>query len=112
MGNLESVLWYLLGGTRGGPLRARILRLLRERPLNRNQLAKRLDVDYKTVQHHLEVMNENKVVHSSGDEYGAVYLPTPAMRDSWDTFETIVDQLDDLEDDPLPGDDDAPGGSD
>jgi DNA-binding transcriptional ArsR family regulator len=93
MGNLESVLWYLLGGTRGGPLRARILRLLRERPLNRNQLAKRLDVDYKTVQHHLEVMNENKVVHSSGDEYGAVYLPSEQCRTNWETVEEVLDTV-------------------
>lgn len=90
MTDLRGTLWYLLGGTRGGPLRIRILEVLRERPLNTNQLAERLDVDYKTAQHHLEVLEENGVVEPSGDEYGAVFLPTATMGESWDLFEEIV----------------------
>jgi DNA-binding transcriptional ArsR family regulator len=97
MAKLRRVLWYLLGGTRGGPLRIRILELLRERPYNTNQLAEHLDVDYKTVQHHLEVLEENEVVTPSGDEYGAVFLPTPAMEETWDVFEEIAGKVGDEE---------------
>jgi len=99
MANLERVLWYLLGGTRGGPLRIRILRLLRERPYNTNQLADKLDVDYKTVQHHLEVLEENEVVVPSGEDYGVVFFPTNAMDESWGTFEEIASQIDEDGDD-------------
>src|SRR5215470_13456276 len=53
---LKRLLWYLLGGTRGGPTRAEVLRILRERPLNANQLAETMRVDYKTIQHHLGVL--------------------------------------------------------
>ncbi len=42
---LKRLLWYLLGGTRGGPTRAEILKTLRDRPLNANQLAEALRVD-------------------------------------------------------------------
>lgn len=90
---MEGVLWYVLSGTRGGPNRVRILRSLEERPRNANQLAEDLDLDYKTVRHHLEVLVENGVVTSSGDEYGAVYLPTDRVRKNWDLVEEIAEEV-------------------
>ena len=90
---MEAVLWYVLTGTRGGANRARILRALDERPRNANQLAEDLDLDYKTVRHHLDVLVENGVLEGSGDEYGAVYLPTARARDHWGVIEEIIDQV-------------------
>lgn len=89
---MEAALWYVLTGTRGGANRVRILRALDKRPRNANQLAEDLDLDYKTVRHHLEVLADNNVVRDSGDDYGAVYLPTEQARVHWDTVEEIVDQ--------------------
>jgi DNA-binding transcriptional ArsR family regulator len=91
---MEGVLWYVLTGTRGGTNRVRLLRALDERPRNANQLAEDLDLDYKTVRHHLDVLVENDVVKSSGDDYGAVYLPTDRTRQHWDTITTIIEQVD------------------
>ena len=91
---MEAVLWYVLSGTRGGPNRVAILRALRERPRNPNQLAEELDLNYDTVRHHLDVLADNGVVTASGDEYGAVYLPSDAVRNNWEVVETITDQLD------------------
>jgi DNA-binding transcriptional ArsR family regulator len=91
---MEAVLWYVLSGTRGGVNRIRILRAVDERPRNTHQLAEDLDLDYKTVQHHLDVLTENKVVESSGDEYGAIYLPTGRARDHWEQVEEIIETVD------------------
>jgi len=91
---MEAVLWYVLAGTRGGPNRARILRALDDRPRNPNQLAEDLDINYDTVRHHLDVLTDNDVVNASGDDYGAIYLPTDRTRNHWDTVETIINQLD------------------
>lgn len=91
---MEAALWYVLTGTRGGVNRVRILRALDERPRNANQLAEDLDLDYKTVRHHLGVLQENNVVRDSGDDYGAVYLPTDQARVHWETIEEIIDQAD------------------
>lgn len=90
---METVLWQVLAGTRGGPNRARILRALDDRPRNANQLAEDLDISYKTVRHHLDVLEENGVVQSSDEDYGAVYLPTERARDHWATVEEIIDQV-------------------
>jgi DNA-binding transcriptional ArsR family regulator len=91
---MEAVLWYVLAGTRGGMNRVRILRALDERPSNPNQLASDMDLNYDTVRHHLDVLTDNDLVRSSGDDYGAVYLPTASVKDNWDTVETISDKLD------------------
>jgi len=91
---MEGVLWYVLTGTRGGENRIRLLAAIDERPRNANQLAETLDLDYKTVRHHLDVLVENDVVESSGDDYGAVYLPSERTRNRWDTVETILEEVD------------------
>jgi len=90
---MEPVLWQVLAGTRGGPNRARILLALDERPRNCNQLAEDLDLNYKTVEHHLDVLQENQVVESTGSEYGAVYYPTDRAEQHWDTVERIIEQV-------------------
>jgi hypothetical protein len=43
----QRLLWFLLGGSRGGENRAKIIYILRSRPHNVNQLAKILNVDYR-----------------------------------------------------------------
>jgi len=88
---MEAALWYVLTGTRGGTNRARILRALDERPRNANQLSEDLDLDYKTIRHHLDVLADNDIVRDSGDDYGAVYLPTQRVRQNWGTVEQILE---------------------
>ena len=90
---MEGVLWYVLTGTRGGSNRARILRAVDDRPRNANRLADDLDLDYKTVRHHLDVLMENDILRNSGDDYGAVYLPTEQANHHWETVEEIIEQV-------------------
>ena len=91
---LKRLLWYLLGGTRGGPTRAEILRILRERPLNANQLAETMKVDYKTIQHHLGVLGENGLVApSEKGAYGAMIFLTPKMEEAIPFLEEIWSKI-------------------
>ena len=90
---MEAALWYVLSGTRGGANRARILRALDDRPRNANRLAEDLDLDYKTVRHHLDVLQENNVIADSGDDYGKIYLPSEATQVHWDTVEEIITEV-------------------
>jgi DNA-binding transcriptional ArsR family regulator len=90
---MEAALWYVLSGTRGGANRARILRALDDRPRNANRLAEDLDLDYKTVRHHLDVLVENNVVTDGGDDYGKIYLPSEATQVHWDVVEEIITEV-------------------
>jgi DNA-binding transcriptional ArsR family regulator len=88
--HLRRLLWYLLGGTRGGPNRVEILKALRERPLNANQLAGTVHLDYKTVEHHLRVLEEHDLVKSSQKGvYGAMLFLTPTIEEAWPLVEEI-----------------------
>jgi DNA-binding transcriptional ArsR family regulator len=90
---MEAVLWQVLAGTRGGPNRIRILRALDERPRNANRLAEDLDLNYKTVRHHLDVLEDNGIVESTDSDYGAVYLITDRARHHWEEATHIMEQV-------------------
>src|SRR6266508_1394682 len=83
----DKRLWYLIAATRGGINRARILRTLHDRPYNANDLAGQLDLDYKTVRHHLDVLRENDCVMTLGNEgYGTLYSLSPRLQVHFDDF--------------------------
>ena len=90
---LRRLLWFLLGGTRGGENRARIISQLRERPSNLNQLAKQMGVEYRAAQHHIEVLRRNSLVVSSGEKYGVTYLLTPWLESNYGLFVEICKKL-------------------
>jgi DNA-binding transcriptional ArsR family regulator len=91
---MRQVLWWLVGGSRGGRNRLRILRVLEERPMNTNQLANELGLNYRTVQHHLEVLEENTIVTTEGGNYGTVYFLSDRMRENMDVLDEVADQAD------------------
>jgi DNA-binding transcriptional ArsR family regulator len=90
---LRRLLWYVLGGARGGLNRARIIRELNTRPLNLNQLAEKLGLDYRTITHHIEVLKGNSLVVSQGDKYGAMYFLSPRLEAGIGIFVEIVGKL-------------------
>ncbi|MFZ0441175.1 MAG: winged helix-turn-helix domain-containing protein, partial [Methanobacterium sp.] len=76
MKHLEKLLWWLITGKRGGVNRARIIKMLHDRPYNAHQLSKELDLDYKTVRHHIKILEDNKVIKPTGDTYSKLYFLT------------------------------------
>jgi DNA-binding transcriptional ArsR family regulator len=70
----RSLMWYLLFGTRGGPNRLRLLEQLGRSPANAHQLAGLLELDYRTVRHHLRILERNgAVIRPVGDAYATPY---------------------------------------
>ena len=87
------MLWYVLGGSRGGENRARIIAALKARPMNMNQLAEKLSVDYRTIMHHMGVLSSNSLISTQGEKYGAVYFLAPRLEDGFGIFEEICSSL-------------------
>jgi DNA-binding transcriptional ArsR family regulator len=90
---LKYLLGWLIAGTRGGLTRAKIIEILRETPQNANQLASQLDMDYRTIRHHLDVLQKNHIITSMGEGYGMTYFLSPAMEENYALFEEIVDKI-------------------
>jgi DNA-binding transcriptional ArsR family regulator len=76
------ILMYIFLGTRGGQNRIRIVRLVKEEAMNANKIASRLSLDYKTIQYHLRVLEENEILESNPPDgkYGAMYFLSPKME--------------------------------
>jgi DNA-binding transcriptional ArsR family regulator len=90
---MRRVIWWLIVGTKGGVNRARIIRALKERPYNANQLTELLGLDYKTVRHHLKVLQDNKIITEMGKGYGAVYFLSPEMEAEYEVFKGYLDNV-------------------
>ncbi len=90
---MRRLLWYLLGGARGGENRARIIHELRYRPSNLNQLATKLSLEYRSVQHHIEILKKNALVTSQGDHYGLTYFLSSWLEAHLSIFDEITKKL-------------------
>lgn len=77
--SLKYLLGWLIAGTRGGLTRAKIIKTLKETPQNPNQLASLLKMDYRTIRHHLGVLQKNRIITSAGERYGTTYF----LSDLW-----------------------------
>lgn len=90
---LKYLLGWLIAGTRGGLSRAKIIQALNASPKNANQLATLLNMDYRTIRHHLQVLEKNKIITSAGEGYGMTYFLSPAMEENYAMFEEIVNKI-------------------
>ena len=70
----KRLLWFVFAGSKGGLNRIRLISAIRKTPLNTNQLAKELGLDYKAIQHHLNVLDKNNLITKVGDKYGATFF--------------------------------------
>jgi len=50
-------------------------------------------MDYRTIRHHLKVLEKNKIITSAGEGYGITYFLSPAMEDNYALFEEILKRL-------------------
>jgi len=79
--------------SRGGVNRIRIVKRLLESPLNTNQLAKELGLDFKAVQHHVKVLVKNNILASVGEKYNVAFFPSTFLDENMNAFEEIVSKL-------------------
>lgn len=92
--NVKRLLWFIFAGSRGGLNRLRIIAILKERPLNTNQLAKELGLDYKAIQHHIKVLEKNNLITPVGEKYGVAYFISTFLEVNMESFEEIEAKLD------------------
>ncbi|AWR99746.1 ArsR/SmtB family transcription factor [Metallosphaera hakonensis] len=90
---VKKLFAFLFLASRGGPTRIRIVQALLDTPLNANQLSNLLSLDYKTVQHHLDVLVDNRILVKEGPGYGAVYKPSKSFLMYVDIFTELASQV-------------------
>jgi predicted transcriptional regulator len=89
----RRLLWYLFAGSKGGENRIKIINLIKDTPLNINRMAEVLNLDYKAVQHHVDVLQKNNLVSRMGEKYGIMYFVSNYLESNMDTFKEIVNKI-------------------
>ncbi len=88
--SFKRLMVYVFVSTRGGQNRTRIVEMLKIEPANPNRISEKLGLDYKTVQHHIKLLEENGVIVSSAKgAYGAVYFLTPYFEKFFDVVKQM-----------------------
>jgi len=90
---MKQLMWWLIAGMKGGINRAEIIRMLHDRPYNAHQLAEELNLDYKTVRHHIKVLEKNNLVKSGEEKYGKMYFLSSVMEENYDVFLEIWEKI-------------------
>ncbi len=85
----KRLIWWLLAGSRGGVNRARIILTLHDMPSNANQLAEHLNLDYKTIRHHLDILVKHEAIVPQGEGYGIVYFVSDDIEANFEDFRQI-----------------------
>ncbi len=89
----KRLLWFVFMGSKGGMNRIRLISAIRRCPLNANQLAKELGLDYKAIQHHIGVLEKNNLITRVGEKYGATYFVSTFLEVNMESFDEIVTKL-------------------
>ena len=89
----KQLLLWLIEGSRGGVNRGRIIEAIKKEPLNANQLCNLLEVDYRTIRHHLDVLEKNRLITSVGEHYGKVFFVSQDLEQNYVDFEEIWNRI-------------------
>lgn len=87
--DIIRLLWFLFAGTRGGDNRIKILDLLIKNPLNINKISEELQLDYKTIQHHMRILEKNNLITRMGDKYGILYFISNYLEKNIESYYNI-----------------------
>ena len=50
-------------------------------------------MDYRTIRHHLKVLEKNRMITTAGEGYGTTYFLSPALEENYVLFEEIVNRM-------------------
>ena len=87
------LLWFLFAGSRGGDNRIKILDLLLKYPLNINRISEELQLDYKTIKHHMHILEKNNLITRMGDKYGILYFISNYMEKNIESYYDIKKKI-------------------
>ena len=86
----KNLLFFVFASSRGGENRIKIMTTLKNSPRNANQLATDLGLNYRAIQHHLEVLEKNNMITKVGEKYGTTYFPSTFFESNIETYNEII----------------------
>ncbi len=60
--------------------------------MNTNQLAKQLELDYKVIERHLEILEQHELVTKVGNRYGSTYFLSLLLEHNLNLFDEVANK--------------------
>ena len=90
---IKKLLHQVFLKRKGGKTSAKIVDLLLVRPYNSSQIAKIINMNYNTIEYHLDILCKNKLVMAESDSYGSLYYPTEILLNNHEEYEKIKEMI-------------------
>ena len=90
---IKKLLCFVFTGSRGGIRRIKIILQLKQKPLNRHQLSKALEIEYKSVQQHIKMLKKYDLISDSEEKYGKKYSISSLLESNMDIFDEITHKM-------------------
>ncbi len=89
---IKMLLWSTFAGSKGCINRVKIVSQLKKTPLNANQLSEQLQLDYKVIERHLEILEKHELVIKVGNRYGSTYFLSLLLEHNLNLFDEVADK--------------------
>ena len=88
--HMNKLLSSVFTGMSGRYTRMRIICALTDEPMNARELSKKLELDYKTIQHNIKVLESNSLIDREGEGYGDLFFPSDLITSNLPTLYKVI----------------------
>ncbi len=88
--HMKELFSSVFTGMGGRYTRLRIICAITEEPINTLELSKKLNLDYKTIQHNIEVLEKNNLIVREGEGYGDMFFISEIISTNLPTLYSVI----------------------
>jgi predicted transcriptional regulator len=88
--HMNEIFSKVFTGMSGRYTRLRIICAITEDPMNTMEISKKLELDYKTIKHNIEVLEKNNLIIRKGEGYGDVFFPSDLTSANLSTLYSVI----------------------
>jgi len=88
--HVNQIFSSVFTGMSGRYTRLRIICAITGDPLNSLELSKVLELDYKTIQHNIGVLEKNNLIVRKGEGYGDIFFPSELITSNLPTLYAVI----------------------
>jgi len=88
--HMNGIFSSVFTGMGGRYTRLRIICAITENPMNTLELSKKLELDYKTIKHSINVLEENSLITRKGEGYGDMFFPSDKISNNLETLYAVI----------------------
>ncbi len=88
--HMKELFSSVFTGMSGRYTRMRIICAITEEPMNTLEISKKLEMDYKTIQHNIKVLESNSFIVREGEGYGDMFFPSDLITSNLPTLYKVI----------------------